>query len=77
METQLSIEDKARILDWLLTPSQSRTDRSAVIAKSISKSHLTSLFEFRVWGTREEFIQAVLKKIEHDNNNNKSESDRT
>lgn len=56
----LSIEEKAAILDWLLTPQAvARADRPARIGRQINRDPLRAHMVFMAWGPVEEVIAAI------------------
>jgi hypothetical protein len=60
----ITIEEKAAILDWLLTPVDGRADRPARIERTANRNKLQALYTFRVWGSVEEFLKTVKEQME-------------
>lgn len=59
-----SIEEKAAILDWLLTSVPSpRADRPERLERTINRNKLQALMVFRAWGTVEETLTAIRKEM--------------
>ena len=55
--------DKARILDWLLTPITTREDRDNRIDRTIKKDDTHALLVFRSWVTPEETLTALQREM--------------
>lgn len=56
--------EKAKVLDWLLTPVEGRADRPANLNKQISRNHLSSFMVFMAWDDPAVVLERMKKEAD-------------